>query len=316
MKPFALLFMGGALLLSSCGGNSGKVVTLESGTKYTLFEDGKGKKISEGEFFAIESELRDSNDSVWQEKSPMPGIFKMDSIMLAQAGDNPVVQVITKLSEGDSAVVEVADSLVIPTPYQARYPQLANISHFNNHLKVIGHFKSEEEVRQYQEGLMADLKKQEEEEAKALVAKDAEEIEAYLKENGIEAEKTESGLYYVITEKGDGTQAAAGDKVRVNYAGRTLKGVWFDTSIESVAKEQDLYMEGRPYGPFEFTLGRGMVIKGWDEGIALLPAGSKATLFIPSAMAYGPRAMGDKIAANSILIFDVELVEVEKPENM
>ncbi|MEQ9007037.1 MAG: FKBP-type peptidyl-prolyl cis-trans isomerase, partial [Ekhidna sp.] len=92
--------------------------------------------------------------------------------------------------------------------------------------------------------------------------------------------------------------------------GKVISGEYFDTSIESVAKEQEIFREGRDYAPFSFSLGQGRVIKGWDEGIALLNEGAKATLYIPSPLGYGNRGSGPIIEPNSILIFDVELVEI------
>ena len=75
--------------------------------------------------------------------------------------------------------------------------------------------------------------------------------------------------------------------------------------------EKGLYDERRePYQPYTFPLGQGQVIKGWDEGIALLNEGSKARLYIPSPLGYGSRDRSPIIRANSILVFDVELVEV------
>ncbi len=108
--------------------------------------------------------------------------------------------------------------------------------------------------------------------------------------------KTESGLEYTITSKGNGKKASAGDKITVNYTGKLTNDTVFDSSI--------------PRGqPFEFKLGAGQVIKGWDEAFALLQEGDKATIKLPPTIAYGERAMG-KIPANSILIFDIELLKV------
>ncbi|MEM9981268.1 MAG: FKBP-type peptidyl-prolyl cis-trans isomerase, partial [Bacteroidota bacterium] len=125
---------------------------------------------------------------------------------------------------------------------------------------------------------------------------DGKQIEAYLKENNIAAEKTESNLYYNITETTDNEKPQAGDSVVVHYVGKLLNGKVFDSS----------YSRGEPY---EFVLGKGMVIKGWDIGIGLLRKGEKATLYIPSPLGYGPMAQGDLIPANAILVFDVELVD-------
>ena len=79
---------------------------------------------------------------------------------------------------------------------------------------------------------------------------------------------------------------------------------------KTVAKEQGIYQEGRPYQPFTFPIGQGRVIKGWDEGIGLLNVGTKATLYIPSTLGYGSRSAGAVIKPNSILVFDVELLEI------
>jgi len=109
--------------------------------------------------------------------------------------------------------------------------------------------------------------------------------------------KTTSGLEVTITTKGCGVQAQKGDGVKVHYTGKLLNDTVFDSSVK---RNQ----------PFEFKLGKGQVIKGWDEGIALLHVGDKAILRIPAALGYGSRAMGP-IPANSVLIFEVELLEVK-----
>jgi peptidylprolyl isomerase len=108
--------------------------------------------------------------------------------------------------------------------------------------------------------------------------------------------KTASGLEYTITEKGNGKKAQTGDKVKVHYTGKLLNDTIFDSSI--------------PRGqPFEFKVGAGQVIKGWDEAFLLLQEGDKATIKFGPELGYGASAMG-KIPANSTLIFDVELIQV------
>lgn len=109
---------------------------------------------------------------------------------------------------------------------------------------------------------------------------------------------TASGLKVVFTHKGEGKQAAAGNVVKVHYVGKLENGTEFDNSVK----------RGEP---IEFPLGQGAVIKGWDEGIALMKVGDKATLVIPPAIGYGARDMGT-IPPNSTLIFDVELVDVRE----
>jgi FKBP-type peptidyl-prolyl cis-trans isomerase len=142
----------------------------------------------------------------------------------------------------------------------------------------------------------ADLRKKEEQ--KKETAKKDESVlrDKYLKDNNITVKPTVSGLYYIEKVKGAGPQAVAGKRVKVHYTGTLLNGTKFDSS-----RDRDQ--------PFEFTLGKGQVIQGWDEGIALMKKGGKAMLIIPSSIGYGDRDMG-QIPPFSTLVFDVELLDV------
>lgn len=122
----------------------------------------------------------------------------------------------------------------------------------------------------------------------------------YLSANSITVEPTATGLYYIETEKGTGEKAMPGSTVFVHYTGKLLDGTVFDSSID----------KGEP---FSFRLGVGQVIKGWDEAIGMMNKGGKATLVIPSDIAYGSRDSGT-IPAYSTLVFEVELVDVQPAE--
>ena len=99
---------------------------------------------------------------------------------------------------------------------------------------------------------------------------------------------------------GTGATAAAGDTVTVNYVGSLTNGSVFDASANHGSTG------------FTFNLGAGQVIKGWDEGIVGMKEGGKRMLVIPASLAYGDQAVGDVIPANSTLIFEVELLKVQK----
>jgi FKBP-type peptidyl-prolyl cis-trans isomerase len=125
-------------------------------------------------------------------------------------------------------------------------------------------------------------------------------IQKYLKDNKITPTTTlPSGLIYVETQPGKGPKPVAGQKVKVNYTGKLLDGKVFDSSVE----------RGQPY---EFALGQKAVIDGWDQGIPLMNEGGKGILIIPSKLAYKDKGAGNVIPPFSPLVFDVELVEVEK----
>ncbi len=112
---------------------------------------------------------------------------------------------------------------------------------------------------------------------------------------------TASGLQYEDTETGSGAVAAAGRQVSVHYTGWLyndgVKGAKFDSS-----KDRD--------EPFEFGLGQGMVIKGWDEGVQGMAVGGKRVLVIPPQLGYGARGAGGVIPPNATLMFEVELLGV------
>jgi FKBP-type peptidyl-prolyl cis-trans isomerase len=108
---------------------------------------------------------------------------------------------------------------------------------------------------------------------------------------------TKSGLKYADVKVGNGKLAQAGDTVQVHYTGKLKDGKKFDSSLDS----------GKP---FSFPLGRGKVIKGWDEGVAGMKEGGKRKLIIPPNLGYGPDGFPPVIPPNAELHFDVELLKV------
>ncbi len=115
---------------------------------------------------------------------------------------------------------------------------------------------------------------------------------------------TDNSNQLQITDEvvGTGATAAAGDSVTVNYVGSLTNGTVFDASANHGTSG------------FTFTLGAGQVIPGWDQGIVGMKVGGKRKLVIPPALAYGNQAIGNIIPANSTLVFEVELVKVQKPQ--
>jgi peptidylprolyl isomerase len=110
--------------------------------------------------------------------------------------------------------------------------------------------------------------------------------------------KTASGLQYMDLKVGTGMVPQKGQTCVVHYHGTLLDGTVFDSSVD----------RGEP---FEFPVGIGRVIKGWDEGVISMKVGGKRKLYIPADLAYGSTARGEKIPANSTLIFEVELLNIK-----
>ena len=109
---------------------------------------------------------------------------------------------------------------------------------------------------------------------------------------------TASGLQYKDLVSGEGQEAKKGDTVQVHYTGWLTNGTKFDSSLD---RKQ----------AFEFRLGTGSVIKGWDEGVAGMKPGGKRKLVIPAALGYGARGAGGVIPPNATLVFEVELLGIK-----
>lgn len=107
------------------------------------------------------------------------------------------------------------------------------------------------------------------------------------------------GLDIKVIQEGTGERMTrSGDTIAVHYTGKLTDGTKFDSSVDRGT-------------PFEFTIGKGMVIQGWDQGLLDMKVGEKRTLTIPAEMGYGARGAGSAIPPNATLIFDVELVSIK-----
>jgi FKBP-type peptidyl-prolyl cis-trans isomerase len=266
--------------------------------KYHIKEE-SGKKVEFGDIVSMSMIYSIDGDSVLMDTrtSNIPVKLRADSGKY----EGDIMGAFLGMNVGDSASIIVnADTFFIKTagsPESPYFIDSASMLHFE--VKIIES--------------ITEAEMQAQESAKTAEAASAEMaiLQDYLAANNITAEPTESGLIFISKVKGNGKKAESGKQVKVNYEGKLLNGTYFDTSVEEVAKANDLYNPQRGYEPFEFALGQGQVIKGWDEGIAMLSEGGKATLIIPSSIGYGanPRP-GGVIKPFNTLVFEVELVEV------
>jgi peptidylprolyl isomerase len=256
----------------------------ESGLNYQFLKDVPGRTAALGDVIKINFKMMTSTDSILRDtwKEPNPAISQAQAPVFKGSPEEAFLM----MSQGDSAVFLVsADSLFEKAIRQPLPPFIEKGSFLKFLIKMEG-LQSMEEFQA--------MKAKESEE---MIALEDATIQEYLLANNLNGVKQASGLYYVQLTPGTGAKAEPGKTASVHYTGKLLNGQEFDSS--------------RTRGPFEFAIGRGQVIQGWEQGVALMSIGEKGILILPSALGYGPRGAGGAIPPNSILVFEIELLDLK-----
>ncbi|NJC25006.1 FKBP-type peptidyl-prolyl cis-trans isomerase [Neolewinella antarctica] len=288
-----------SVLFTGCESDGGETMTTELGRTFEIFKSGDGPVVKPGDYVSFNATIKTQTDSTLFSTYATGGDLPMIQAVAMDTEDvGDVEDIIRYMRVGDSATVQVK----IVDPRQ-RAPGMENDTVTFYTVKPF-EILSEEEFEIRRDEKMAEM-----EAGRSIIIARGEErntfaagvIEQYnAGDLDDQLETTASGLKYIVHEQGSGAQAQAGQGVVVQYIGALVEdGSVFDQSFERG--------QGIP-----FRLGTGSVIPGWDEGIALLKEGDKATFFIPSALAYGANGTPDgSIPANSELAFYVELEEVQ-----
>ena len=292
MTRFLFCALLGSLFLAACETPSnvtGERLSAPDGSfDYVWLQDEPGDTVGMGDYVEYHAYVRNGEEVVFstRDRGGVPARHELTEA----AAREPLVQMLFKMSPGDSMAVYTPLPEGQPTP-----PGFEGATEIRYDVKLVDELTKEE-----YDGAVAAMQK--EQEAKMAVFREQETaiknqtttvLEEYKANNLDNLQTTDSGLKYVILEAGSGANPTVGQPVAVNYYGMLTDGTPFDNS----------YKRGEP---IEFPLGQGRVIKGWDEGIALLQPGAKAVFFIPADLAYGA-ADRPGIPANSELVFYVNL---------
>ena len=266
-------------------------VQMEAGMDYKIVMDVPGDVYPDyGDYLEVHLNTMAGDSVIFDTRTAMDNGQPAPLQLQKSPFRGDLMEALRKMTQGDSAQVRISiDSLLAAGVPEAPWMKKNSNQKLVYNLKVVT--------------VKPAAVKQREDEASASVqiGIDDKLIAEHLAKNKIKATKMPSGLYYNITKEGTGEQAKPGQKVSVNYIGMLLNGEKFDSNVDP----QFQHVQA-----FEFNLGAGNVIKGWDEGISFLKKGGKATLYIPSTLAYGKNSPSPKIPANSVLVFDVELVDI------
>ena len=277
MKKFQIAVIGlAAIVMTACNDYKGFKKT-ENGLRYRFhIQNEDAQKAQVGDVLSLSLEFRTDGDSVLQ-------IYpEIQTMLQAPKFQGDIFEGLQMMHEGDSATFIIPAKEYFTTYNYGQVPDFVTEKSMLFVTACIHSIQSFEEYRTIQ--------------MQEMQGKEKELITQYLQEHDITVEPTASGLYYIETKAGKGANPTKGSKCTVHYRGTLFDGTQFDASYDRNE-------------PLTFELGVGQVIAGWDEGIALMKKGGKATLVIPSAIGYGERGAGDMIPPFTPLVFDVELLD-------
>lgn len=310
MKQLIYLSAICMLALSACTGSFKKG---DNGLEYKIIANGSGKTIGYGNFMQmhIKQVYGGTKDTVLMDtRDVMSRIQVLDSVSTPLA----YYKIISQMKKGDSLIIRMLTDSVFKDAKQEMPPFMKKGKYMYTYVSLVNIFETKEQAdsANQAERILAKprvYKKQMEEIEKDLAGKkaqleaDSKLIEAYLAKNNIKATKTKWGTYIAITTEGTGENLNNTNVATVNYTGRTLdSGKVFDSNIDPK------FNHAQPYDVNVAELGG--VILGWTDALMQLKNGSKATVYIPSSLGYGPQGNGGAIKPNENLVFDMEIMGV------
>jgi len=307
MMKYILIILALAVVVNANA--QGDVQHTPNGASYQLFTHNAGDKIKVNDVVTFQFVQKTDKDSVLISSYVTGNLGKAQCLptdTLKDYVEKNLMEVFPLLALHDSVEVKIPTDSIFRGMDAQRPPFLPKGSNLVFNLKI-------ERIQSLNDAIAERNAAIDKAKADAAKMKDEEPMDAakYIAAHKLVLKTTASGLKYVITKPSVLHKPLAGDTLLVNYTGRTLDDKIFDSSIESVAKAANLNQPGRNYEPIQFVVGTGGVIPGWDEGLLLLGEGAKATLVIPSDLAYRDQGAGDDIKPYSTLVFDVELVKIK-----
>ncbi len=278
-----------SLTLAACNqsGNDAGYQTSPKGLKYNIITNSSATKAAVGNFIRYSSTLRTAaGETIFAATDADKLLYAK---VMEPSHDGDPIEILTMIGEGDSVSMLIPEKEffknVSALPAQVKSGDMVRLD-----IKLYKVYTEE----QYNSEILPTIKA-------APYMKEEQLIKEYINARGWQFTKTESGLFVVIDKPGNGNKPVNGSKVKVNYSGFLLDGTPFDSNVDTQFNHVQ---------PFEFAIGTGQVIKGWDEGIPYFAKGGKGKLIIPARIGYGEQGSG-KIPPNSSLMFEIELLDIQ-----
>ena len=280
------------------------------GTEFKIFTAPKGTKLSKGNFMEMNIVVKYKDSLLYSSSDAgMPQFAPYDTAVFPA----PFKDIFRTVHTGDSIVVRVSSDSLIAKGQGA--PFMHSGEYLYQYYSIASCYTTKEQVDSAQKthvALAREIanKKQEAQLKKLLsdnkgqIEKDSKTIEAYLAKNKIKAIKAKLGTYVVIKKAGSGKKLDWGDIASVNYTGKTFStNKVFDSNIDPAFKHVQ---------PFDVNMSDlGAVILGWIDALEEMHNGTKATIYIPSTLAYANQSPTPDIGPNEILVFDMDIVSVK-----
>jgi len=308
MKQFIYLSAICILALSAC---TGKFKKGDKGLEYKIIPEGSGSKIGYGNYMQIHIKqvYAGAKDTILLDTHEfMPRIQVLDSI------NTPLsyYKIISQMRKGDSLVIRLLTDSAFKDGGQQMPDYMKKGKFLYTHVTLVNFFTNRDQADSAQkaESVIAKpkiFKKQMEEiekevaNRKTQIEADSKIIEAYLAKNNIKATKGKWGTYIAVSTEGTGDKIDIGSVASVNYTGRTMDSARvFDSNVDPAFKHVQ---------PYDVTIAAFDVVLGWTDALLQFKKGTKATLYVPSALGYGVNGNGGIIKPNDNLIFDMEIVD-------
>lgn len=303
MKKTNILFLILSIaFFASCSDGFKKTKT---GLKYKIIPSASGEKLVPGDLVKFQYKVTYKDSVVQTTYGTLPAFDMVD----ATGRHHDFSEVLSQMKVGDSLVtIQRHDSLSSNPAYGVpRYLKKGETQ--QSTLKILKVYKANEATGESARDIaFADYEK----EVMAFKAKEMAAIEKYLKENNIVAENINNNFYLQITKEGSGPKADSGKVVGINYSGAVIGGRFFDSNVDKEKQFAKHNLE-----TFYFTAKESGAIQGLLEAITYFQVGTKANVYIPSLLAYGPQGTAPIVKPYQNLMFEIELLSIkDKDENV
>ena len=285
---FKLLFATCTIILAAACGNADYKKTA-SGITYKIFRKGTDKKVLPGEFLKVHYKASINDSLLYTTYDRVPAFGRYDT---SAKNVHDFIDFLNEMNVGDSAVFIRSVDTMVARGFMMHNDVFKQGSTIEGSVTILETYPDE-----------ATMMAAQEKESNLELNRELAALEQYLeKEKMTGFTKVGKGVFVKVEQQGTGPQVTPGSKVTVNYTGQLKNGKKFDSNQDPAFNHVQ---------PFEFVVGNGSVIKGWDEGLVQFKEGGKGRIVVPSMLGYGSQANGDVMPAFSDLIFDVEVLKVQ-----